>query len=453
MGSHPKGSGELSPESFLQFLSSYFPCQRLIIALSGGTDSTALLDLLVKARELGLLPMPLVALHINHQLQSTAEQWQTHCAELCKDRDITFVTHTLDICSGSLSQHGVEAAAREARYKIFTETLKQGDILLTAHHRDDQLETLLGRLMRGCGVKGASGMASVRELGEGRVVRALLKWGRSDIDAYLNTQGLTVIDDPSNRDETFQRNYIRHRLLPPLKGYGRGVEQNIERAMGHFQEADQLLTELAAIDANSSIDADGSLRCAPLRGLSPPRVRNLLRYWLQRHHYLPQRRQLDQMMSDLIDAKQDAEPRFCWQGGEIRRFGDALYQLPPLPRDPIHYQIGWKGEGFLHLPEKRGSVFICKAEGKGVRIHSDDNITLRSRQGGERLQLPGHNGHSALKKLYQQARIPPWERELRPLIFSGDDLIGVAGLWSSMSAAVVEGEIGYHFNWQLHIEK
>jgi tRNA(Ile)-lysidine synthase len=351
-----------------------------------------------------------------------------------------------------MKEKGLEAAARQARYRVFEQVVGEGDVLLTAHHRDDQAETLLLQLLRGGGVHGLAAMPRQRPLGRGRLIRPLLGVTRDTLKAYAEGQGLTWIDDPSNFDISLDRNYLRHELLPQLAERRGGIREVLARSAGHFAESARLLDELAALDRQQVQGNGNRLSVAALTALSPERCRNLLRYHLRRLGLpLPQHKHLQRILEEVLTAAEDAGPVVSWPGAEVRRYRGYLHCMPPLPALPDTAVLSeWDGGEALKLPQGPGQLTLECREGRGVSPSRLKGRTcqFRLRRGGERLQPVGRNEHHALKKLYQECGVPPWERERRPLLYVDGVLAQVAGLWTAAEFAAEAGEEGFIFHWQ-----
>ncbi|MCW9088791.1 MAG: tRNA lysidine(34) synthetase TilS [Gammaproteobacteria bacterium] len=427
---------------------------RYWVAFSGGLDSTVLLHLMAGLhRELGA---ELYALHVDHGLSGNAEQWSAQCRVFAESLGVPLRVESVKV--SDRKEKGLEAAARKARYRVFRQVLGDGEVLLCAHHRDDQVETLLLQLLRGGGVRGLAAMPPQRPLGRGVLVRPLLEMNRQSLRHYALEHELGWIDDPSNFDTSLERNYLRHTLLPQLTERRAGVREVLARSAGHFAESARLLDELAMMDRKQA-DAGGNRLCAAtLKGLSPARCRNLLRFHVRQLGLsVPAHKHLQRILDEVLPAAADAEPLVGWPGAEVRRYRDWLYFMLPLaPLTDKSLRLPWDGVSALVLPQGLGRLTPLRCRGEGV-----DNALLvgrecevRLRQGGERLRLPGRDGHHALKKLYQEAGVPPWERERRPLLYVDGALAQVAGLWTAAEYSVAAGKEGLRLQWQpLAIEK
>lgn len=440
--------------NLLTTLQALPPASRYFVAFSGGLDSTVLLHLMASLRD--ELNAGLVALHIDHGLSRHSAEWSAQCGAFCERLDVAFEPHRATV--EQQAGHGLEAAARHARYAVFEEVLGKGEVLLCAHHRDDQAETLLLQLLRGGGVHGLAAMPPVRPLGQGLLARPLLEQPREALRHYAEAEGLAWIEDPSNFDTGLERNYLRHTLLPQLTGRREGIRDVLVRSAGHFAESAALLDELAAQDLAQAERPQAALSVEVLTGLSPQRCRNLLRYAIrQRGLPLPDHRHLHRILAEVLPASVDAMPLVAWPGAEVRRYRDRLYLLSPLPPPPQSaLALEWSGGDEMRLPDGLGVMRLRRQQGEGIRPSHLQTRTcsIRWRQGGEVLQPAGRGEHHALKKLYQEAGLPPWERNRRPLLYLDGQLAQVAGLWSAAEFAASPGEEGIVFDWApLVVEK
>ncbi|WKC37428.1 tRNA lysidine(34) synthetase TilS [Ectopseudomonas chengduensis] len=395
------------------------------IAFSGGLDSSVLLHLLADWARHEELP-PLYAIHVHHGLQPAGDAWPEHCARICEQLGMTLEVVRVQVTPSA----SLEQAARSARYQAFCERLRPGEVLLSAQHRDDQAETLLFRLLRGAGVRGLAAMPASRPLGRGGLFRPLLDSSRAELREYAQSHGLAWIEDPSNADERFSRNFLRRRVLPLLAERWPQVTANIARSARHLGEAQQLLDELAAMDLAAAHGVSAcpwltlpSLELSAVSALSDARQRNLLRHWLAPLTRLPDS---DHWAGwcDLRDAATDAAPIWKLTDGELHRAdgrlwwlsGEWLRPLDPLdlPCDSFSESVELPDNGHVHLQGKlpQGCWHLCY------------------RQGGESLQLPGR-GRRDLKRLLNELRVPAFVRPRLPLLFEGDELMAVANLSQS----------------------
>lgn len=417
------------------------PGCRLVLALSGGVDSVILLDILCRLRE--PLGFSLSALHVNHQLSPNAGEWAQFCADLCARHGIP-----LEVAKVVVPRQGVslEAAAREARYREFARAL--GDFVVLAQHRDDQAETLLLQLLRGAGVAGAAAMPEV-SCSHPRLLRPLLDISRAELEAYAKERGLAWVEDESNLDTRFDRNFLRHRIFPAIAERFPACRTTLSRAARHFAEAAQLLDELAELDARGALH-DGGLAVESLRSLSPARAKNLLRYWLTGCDVAPPNAaRLEDILRQLLQASQDAQLRVGLGTAEIRRFQGLAQVVPVHPAPNPDFSRIWQGEEELALPELGGVLHFRRSKGGGISLArlEASAVTLRTRRGGERLQPDCRRPTRSLKNLMQEARLPPWRRETLPLLYCGAELAAVPGIGVGCGFQASPDETGVVPEW------
>jgi tRNA(Ile)-lysidine synthase len=410
---------------------------RLLAGLSGGVDSVVLLEVL--SRLAPRLRFRLSALHVNHQLSPNARRWESFCRQLCRARGIPFQSVKVGVRRGD----SIEAAARAARYAAFAR--RDCEYVVLAHHRDDQVETLLLQLLRGAGVKGLAAMPLVRT----RILRPLLDVTRDEILEYARARKLKWIEDESNQDIYFQRNFIRHEVLPVLARRFPAYRATVARTAGHLAEAARLLDELAAADAAGHL-AGGTLPVAALRRLSPARGRNLLRYFLASHGAtMPNADRLEEALRQVLNAKQDARVRIELGSFELRRFENRLHLVASLKEPAAGYARRWRGEKEIALPELGGVLAMPRARGAGVSLArlGGRPVTIRVRRGGESLQPDRRRPRRSLKKLLQEARVPPWERGRLPLILCGTELVWAPGIGVASAFQAGRGEAAVQPAW------
>ena len=405
------------------------------VALSGGLDSTVLLHLLASLAQREALP-PLSAIHIHHGLQAAADAWPAHCRELCAALSVPLQVEHVQVAPGA----SLEQAARQARYAAFAARVCADEVLLTAQHRDDQAETLLFRLLRGAGVQGLSAMPASRPLGTGQLVRPLLNCSRDELLAYAREHGLAWVEDPSNADERFSRNYLRRQVMPAVLRRWPQASANIARSAAHLSEAGQLLDELAQQDV-AAAEVPGefawlglpSLALPALRGLSEPRQRNALRYWLRPLTAMPDSEHWVGWQA-LRDAAVDAAPIWKLAAGELRRSDERLWWLAgDWLRSPMPASVAVQGSQQVALPGNG----LVRIDG----ILPVGNWQLGYRRGGEQIFLPGR-GHRDLKRLFNELRVPAFARDRLPLLRLDNQVVAIANL------AGVQGAVDG--SWQLH---
>jgi tRNA(Ile)-lysidine synthase len=413
------------------------PQGTLCVAYSGGPDSTALLHALThlpQARARGLR-----AMHIDHGLHADSARWAAHCrafsAALCVPCDVHVAK--VDRSSGM----GIEAAARHARYALFAEHLHADERLIFGHHQDDQAETMLLKLLRGAGPEGLGGMREERPLGQGVAWRPLLNVPRQVLCDYVSEHDLPCIHDPSNDDRQLARNHLRHEVMPLLKAYWPQAAISIThsamlcRAAADTLQQDWLVAyENLRDDASNSLDARGWLAL-------PAALRDpLLAHWLHAQGLTApttaQRQQIERQCS----AQDGQLPRIQWPGTEVHVWKHRLWAMPPRQKAEWPDALLWQGEP-LALPGG-GRLSLRPA----VRLPVALNV--RARGGGERIKPAGDRYTRDLRSLFQSGAIPPWQRDVCPLIYEGDQLIAIADRWLSERAKAIFDQAGAHPNWQ-----
>ena len=414
------------------------PRARLTLALSGGLDSVVLLDALAALRE--HYPFELEAVHVHHGLSPRADDWVDFCARLCASHAVELRVHRVEIARDDVA--GIEAAARRARLRIFAGV--DADFLLTAHQQDDQAETLLLQLLRGAGPKGLAAMPALQRRRDWRAaqLRPLLGVTRNAILDTAQRQGLDWVEDESNQDIRYRRNALRQQVMPLLAAHFPGSQATLARAAAMQAEAAGLLDELARLDAADAIEG-GGLDCAKLAGLTMPRARNLLRYFIaQQGQALPNARRLDEAVHQLCEAQADARVRVNLGLGELWRFRGGAYLVPPPP--PAAPPVRWQGEAQLWVPAAGVAVRMEPVIGAGLKRGALEAgaVRLGVRQGGERLRLHAGGPHRSLKNLLQEHAIPPWQRGRLPLLWCDGQLAWAAGVGFDADWCAAPGDPG-----------
>lgn len=402
------------------WLKSLLPYKTLWLGFSGGLDSTVLLHLLATSP---LIKEKVQAIHVHHGLSSRADEWLRHCQAICESLAVPLIVQRVSVDSSA----NVEEGARMARYQVFSNWVRNDDCLLLAHHRDDQAETLLLQLFRGAGVDGLAAMASVNSFATGMLRRPLLGVSRADLENYALLHQLSFVDDESNQDIDYSRNFLRHDVFPLLRTKWPQVVKNLVRTVAHCQEAKKNLEALAAIDY-PGLDAQGNrLSVAPLKNLAIERLANVLRVWFKINHVkLPSSSILNRIIQEVILANEDAEPLVCWGYNQLRRFHQTLYLLRNEQFIPSASCIAWlmleRPLMIGHQDEKPVYVTLSTA---GINYLKDRRVDVRFRQGGELLVL--HQQTKQLKTLFQEWQVPPWSRSAIPLLYVEDKLEAVIG--------------------------
>jgi len=416
---------------------------RYVIALSGGLDSTVLTHALATASDAHSTPV--LAVYVDHGLQKESAAWSSHCAAFAATLDIDFLSVRADV--DERSGQGPEAAARDARYAALQALLQAGDWLLSAHHKDDQAETLLLNLMRGSGPAGLAGIAEVRPFSLGWLVRPLLSVSRTELQNYAVENKLAWIDDPSNQDRQFDRNYLRHEVMPRLEARWPEVASRLKRSAMLAGEAAQMLDQLADADLQTLGDRPDRLALEALRALSSERQRNVLRYVVRELGMpSPPAAQLRSIVTDLIPARDDASPVVEWQGAAVRRYRDNVYVLAAAGRDADVASPQSVTDGHVQLAAGLGELSLEPGAGSGLAEKVvAQGLEVRYRSGGEEIQPLGRSHTRKLKKLLQEEGIVPWMRDRLPLLYSAGQLVAVGDLWIAADAA---SEPGTAVRWQ-----
>jgi tRNA(Ile)-lysidine synthase len=404
--------------------------RRLVLACSGGLDSVALLHLLSALRP--RFDRELHVVHVHHGLHHDAGRWLAHVEGLAARHGAGFSALRVKVDSGG----SLEDAARTARYQAIAGILRPGDVLLTAHHQNDQAETVLLRLLRGSGVTGLGGMSPSAAVpcipDHFPLWRPLLTVPRPSLEAYARRHALVWVEDDANQDPRHARNFLRAQVLPLLQTRWPQALPQLAETARRMRESDALLTDLARLDWESVASADDAMPVAALLTLSPERQLNLLRFWLQRQGLpAPDRAALRRMVDEVCRARQDATPCFLVGGLEVRRYRDRLYAMRPKPDVEVNSSFPWQDRSqALLLPDGR-RLSAQAVAGQGIRSdlwRQARRVDVRFRQGGERLHLAGRPGRKPLKDMFQEAGIPPWQRPHWPLIWLDDRLAAVPGL-------------------------
>ena len=440
-----------------------YPAVSLCVALSGGLDSTALLAALALAARAARRSRPQVrAVHVDHGLQPDSPLWSAHCRGLAASLGIG-----IEILAARIDRKrgdSLEAVARAARYALLAANLAPGEFLLTAHHEDDQLETVLLQLFRGSGLAGLAAMPELTRFASGWLARPLLTCTREKLAAWTTANAAAWtgprashprtgsgvgsgavavgwIEDDMNADERLDRNYLRRRVLPLIRERWSGVGPSVSRSARHAAEAQALLDALGRRDAERAADGD-SLAAGGLRALPPDRRRNALRFWIARSgHAVPDTRRLDEMCGPMLDARDDANPRVEWAGVCVQREGGRVSIRSPVA-DSSTGEITWRwsSDRSSTLPDGLGKLELRKDPRGPLDLDAlPETATVRFREGGERLR-PKRGGPSrALKNLLQEAHVPVIERRRLPLICSGERVLAAADLWCDESVQAGPG--------------
>jgi tRNA(Ile)-lysidine synthase len=409
----------------------------LCVAFSGGPDSTALLHALSQlsmARTLGLR-----ALHVDHGLHGDSADWAEHCRHFCSTLELP--CDVLCVKVDSRGRGGLEAAARNARYAALAGELRDGEWLLLGHHRDDQAETVLLKLLRGAGPEGLGGMRALRPFAQGQLWRPLLAVARAQLHAYVERHRLTCIDDPSNADTRLARNHLRHEILPRLASHWpQAVDSILHSAMLSRAAADALKMQWLAALEGLRDPVTGSLHTAGWLALDPALRDPLLDHWLHARELCApttaQRRQIERQCS----ARSGQLPCIRWPGVELHVWKGRLWAMLPRPSIDGDWTAAWRGEP-LQLPDG-GKLSLSNVDARLA-----EPLQVQLRRGGERIKPAGDKHTRELRDLYQHAQLPPWQRLACPLLHAGGELVAVADRWASARGEAIFEQAGARPVW------
>lgn len=428
------------------------PADQYYLALSGGLDSVVLLHALCQ------LAIPFKAIHIHHGLQAKATDWAEFCQQLCQtwQRECQVIAVQVPRIKGQ----SLEAAARLARYQAFADIMQPGVLLLTAHHQDDQAETVLLQLLRGCGLRGLSAMPAYQAFGPGGLARPLLGISRKCLAHYAQTHHLSWVEDDSNAQIRFSRNFLRHEVIPVLKKRWPQLGITLARSAHHAAEAVVLLDELAQQD-QARIKTPAGLSVSQLNALSSARRRNVLRYYIRQQGLpIPDQAHLKRIEQEVLTAAPDKNPQVIWLGAEARRYRDTLYLMPPLPAYDPAFHTEWilggealpiPGIGLLKAtwqanytpsPPTQAAIGSCWI---GYLRGTLTHLTVRFRSGGNTVE---DNRVAPAKKQWQRWGIPPWLRGRQPLLYQDKQWVMVIGYGIYAPFQARPQQAAWRIEWQ-----
>jgi len=439
------GAQRLSPTSLLDQLTTTYPAvDHYCLAYSGGIDSTVLLHLLVQIHN--RLPAPLSAVHVDHGLQAESSGWAAHCAAQSSDFGIPLASLSVDATPAH--GHSPEAAARHARYRAIAAELPPRTLLLTAHHRDDQAETLLLQLLRGSGIEGLSAMPRWRKWEQGWLGRPLLDIARVEIADYADSHGLQWIDDPSNARTHADRNFLRQQVMPLLQSRWPSAPAAIARTASHCGAAVQSLQQQAGQWLQQSLGDDGhSLGLELLRGLGDDDAGRLLRAWLRYNGIdMPSTRRLQELLRQAVLSADDGVMRVPIENRVVRRYRDRLWLTDAvLPRPPVEPQA-WHGDA-IDLGDCGRLERHLAPGGIDPDAWAQGTVTVVFRAPGMRFTPTGRRGTRSFKKLAQEYGVPPWLRQLTPIVLIDGQPAAIGGICVCEGFAAGAAQAGWHVAW------
>ncbi len=427
-------------KGFVSLSQTHKKISSITVALSGGVDSVVLLHLLHQLQK--TQNFTLKASHVHHGLSKHADKWVKFCEKLCAKLSVKLDVHYIQL--PQKKSLGIEGEARRLRYEKLLQS--QTDLVVLAHHEDDQAETFLLQLIRGAGVKGLSSMGHFDDTR--KLWRPLLNTSRIEIESYAKKHKLKWIEDESNQNTDFDRNFIRSKVLRLLKNRFHHIIKVISRSSALLAEAQHLLDDLAKIDLKNSLKSyiyKHKLQVKTLNKLSHSRAKNVLRYWLELNDQLmPSKDLLDELLRQVLTAKKDATLKIqLSKDFEIRRYKDEIYIVKTNQKKQKNYEIIWNGESEILLPNGTQLNFK-KVKGRGINFKflHDQKLKIRSRQGGEFFKPNSKRPTKKIKQLLQESDLPPWERESFPIIFLGDELAAVPNFGIDIKFQTKTNELG-----------
>ncbi len=418
----------LSSNTIESKLFQYQPYPQVFIAYSGGIDSHVLLRLCASIYD---LKDKITAVYINHGLQVEAEGWGKHCEQICKGLGVQFLVLRVDAIAASGESH--EEAARNARYGALKRLLAKDDLLLVAQHAEDQLETVLLQLFRGSGLKGLSGMPESMAFGQGKLLRPLLDVSKNAIIDYAEANQLKWIEDPSNQHTHFDRNFLRNDIIPLLKQRWQSLDKTVSRSAKHYSNAQALIDTLSGDLLKAVIrPSNNAINLSLLQNYRLLQQQLIIRQWFQHLGLkMPSQDFVQKVLDEVVAARDDADPVLTTQGYCFRRYRNTLYCLKPT-QNRLGGELIWPSdESLLQIVGDVTYEVVDSSRGIPIELWRNARITVRFRSGGESIELPNRSGHHPLKKLYQEAGVPTWERARMPLIYLDDKLAAVGEHWIS----------------------
>jgi len=421
----------------------------LLLALSGGLDSIVLLHLLAEVR--ASLPFELHAMHVHHGLSANADAWAEFCSAQCQQLGVPLQIVHVNVAQNpdyKNSEQGIEAEARRLRYNaLFTSAVeeKAPGFVVTAHHQDDQAETLLLQLFRGAGVKGLSSMAAVDTTR--RLLRPLLNVSRQALHEYALQHAIQWCDDESNDNTQYDRNFVRHELMPLLESRFTNVKPVLARTASHMAEASELLAALAAQDAENMLSSDNSLCLQALSELSVARAKNVLRWWFAQNGLaMPAAEHLNEIVEQLFNSRKDADLDIKLQHLYLRKYQQRAYLCED--KTTVPFDMVWHGEAELTLPSG-GKLVFKPVLGAGLALKQGlTKLRITNRNGGERFKPDALRPTRTLKYLLQELNMPPWQRMYIPLVYWEDKLAYVPGVGVAYGLQAQANEPGLEIIWQ-----
>jgi len=422
--------------------------RKFLLAFSGGVDSVVLLDLLVNVlKESDALRI----IHINHNLNEHSNDWAQFSSEICEKYDLPLICESVE---PKRHGKGLEADARELRYQSFRDVIQDDEYLLTGHHQDDQMETLLYRIFRGTGIDGLMAIRREIKFGKGFLYRPMLNISREKIEEYAQLKNLKWIYDSSNDDSSYDRNFLRKDIIPLIKKRWPSVENKVSR-LSVIAEQNQLLLNELAIEDVGQLKNYNHLDIETLSEKSYPRIINIFRFMIKKNNMsVPSMQVLNEGIKTLMHSKSKS-PSMTWNDNTIRRYKHRLYFLNSALNSPndLSNEMSWDIKKTINLGKNLGSIQARFLNGEGISLNRcPSNLAIKYRKGGEEIKPSGHKITKSLKNLFQENNVLPWVRDKIPLIYVDQELISVGDLWFNQDFKASANEDGFLITWDKKID-
>lgn len=418
----------LSAETIESCLNQYKQFSHIYVSYSGGVDSHVLLHL---CASIPALNDKITAVYVNHGLQTEADAWSKHCKKVAEHLGVYFIALNVD-ATAEIGE-SPEEAARNARFAVLKPLIGNDNALLLGQHRDDQMETMLLQLFRGAGLRGLSGIPECISFGQGLMLRPMLSFSQAEVRDYAKAQHLQWVEDPSNQQNTYDRNYLRNVIIPLLKQRWESCDKTVARSARHCAEA-QIVVSAVADELFYPVfnKVNKTLCVSQLRAHKNPRQQLIIRHWFQNLGLkMPSLAFVERVQSEVIAAREDSDPILAGQGCFVRRYRDKLYCLKQSEPEPL-VDLTWPTEQTtIDFAPKRQLSYSLGSAGIPYERWQKAKVIIKFRSGGEKIRLPKRKENHTLKKLFQEAGIPPWQRDTIPLIYLNNKLAAVGDYWIS----------------------
>ena len=417
----------------------------IVIAYSGGIDSSVLLNIMCANKE--HLKQSIEVIHVNHGLHEKSSNWEDFCKKECEKYKVTF--KSIKIQEDCPKENSVEAWARNMRYKLISKHVKKNDILITAHHKDDQVETFFLQLLRGSGVHGLASMPVIKEFKNGFHVRPFLSFQRNEITKYAKENNISWIDDETNLDINYQRNFLRHNVLPTIDANWLSYRESILRVISHQADSMKIHNEIAQLDMEKiSCNDTSNLHVGLIKELSEERKKNLIFFWLKNLNLeTPSSKHMKQIISALINSDQQKSPCVNWGNTEVRRYKKFLYASNIVDNHESDIEITWDINSPLMIEGETLTTIESQGKGLSKECIKDANIIIRYRHGGEKIYTNSLSQSKSIKQLFQERSVLPWLRNKIPLIYINDELAVVPGFCVGRKFSADKNESSLDILW------